>query len=700
MLRRFSSLSLRQRVLLVALLPAALITCAVTVLFLISGTRALDEGLRERGIGIASFLAPAAEYGVITGNRASLGSLLQAALGQRDVVAAAVYGSEGRVLAVSGRLTPMDTAQIIAVRRTQDYFPDGGRLAVVVPVQPAPLDLDDLLLPGGQTPNSTPVGWVHVEMDTHPLTQRKTEVVLSTILLVAFGLALTATLALQLARSVGEPVARLVEAVTEIAGGRLDVTVQDSASSDELRALERGFNAMARSIEDAHKTLQAKVDAATAQLAHQALHDPLTDLPNRRAFEQALEEAVASSRRAGDNCVLCFIDLDRFKIVNDSCGHAAGDELLRHIARVIRLRVRNEDLVCRVGGDEFALLLRRCQGGDAQRIAESLREAVASYRFHWDSKQFSVGASIGLIRIDGSLDSASDVLAAADMACYAAKKNGRNRIVEHDPKSGSNLEHEARSDLTPVPVGSLVRDRLMLHAQAVLPLRGGEEPLLEVLLRLADEEGRPHPPQPSLQQFALSGTAVDLDDWVASHACAAIARHQREIGRGAMLSFGLNLSEASVLDAATYLAQLGNHLRRHALQPRQVMLEFPISIAEQQPEACLRLVEAARRAGHRIALERVDGNKVAYLSELRPDYIKISFKGLVDAYGLEAGYRLSQALCGMAAVLGINAIASEIEEAFWLDSLPDLGFSHAQGKAIALPQAIEEWRLPVPPLPI
>ncbi|NMG64106.1 diguanylate cyclase [Azoarcus indigens] len=700
-MRRFSSLSLRQRVLLVALLPAALITCAVTVLFLISGTRALDEGLRERGIGIASFLAPAAEYGVITGNRASLASLLQAALGQRDVVAAAVYGSEGRVLAVSGRLTPLETAQIVAVRKTQDYFPEGGRLAVVVPVQPAPLDLDDLLLPGGaQAPSSAPVGWVHVEMDTHPLTQRKTEVVLSTILLVAFGLGLTATLALRLARSVGEPVARLVEAVTQIAGGRLDVTVQDSASSDELRALETGFNAMARSIEDAHKTLQAKVDAATAQLAHQALHDPLTDLPNRRAFEQALEEAVASSRRAGDNCVLCFIDLDRFKIVNDSCGHAAGDELLRHIARIVRLRVRNEDMVCRVGGDEFALLLRRCQGGDAQRIAESLREAVASYRFHWDGKQFSVGASIGLIRIDGSLDSASDVLAAADMACYAAKKNGRNRIVEHDPASGCNTEHEARGDLTPVPVGSLVRDRLMLHAQAVLPLCGSEEPLLEVLLRLADEEGRPHPPQASLHQFALSGTAVDLDDWVASHACASIARHQREIGRGVTLSFGLNLSEASILDAATYLAQLGNHLRRHALLPRQVLLEFPISIAEQQPEASLKLVEAARRAGHRVALERVDGNKVGYLSELRPDYIKISFKGLVDAYGLEAGYRLSQALCGMAAVLGINAIASEVEEAFWLDSLADLGFSHAQGRAIALPQAIEEWRLPVPPLPI
>jgi diguanylate cyclase (GGDEF)-like protein len=155
---------------------------------------------------------------------------------------------------------------------------------------------------------------------------------------------------------------------------------------------------------------------------------------NRRAFELALEDAVSASRRAADHGALCFIDLDRFKSVNDECGHAAGDALLREIAELIRNRVRTQDLICRVGGDEFALILRACTADDAKRIAQNLCDAVAAHCFDWGGDCFHVSASVGLARIDDAVLSTNDVLQAADSACYSAKHKGRNQVVEYNPR--------------------------------------------------------------------------------------------------------------------------------------------------------------------------------------------------------------------------------------------------------------------------
>ncbi|HRP96007.1 MAG TPA: diguanylate cyclase [Rhodocyclaceae bacterium] len=432
------TLSLRQRLLLVVMLPAAILAAGIATLFVVRGTQTVDEGLRDRGLAIVSFLAPAAEYGVISGNPASLAALLQAVLAQRDVAAVAIHDRSGRALAVSGRmqldesvrrLPDVNAATVLGRRH--------DRLGLAAPVIAAPIPVDDFALmdfsaPG--TPEDGRIGWVYVELDTLALDNEKRAILLTALALATFGLALTAWLALRLAAAVDAPVARLAEAVADMAGGRLDSTVGEDATIGELRVLQRGFNTMADAIAEAHRTLQSKVDEATAQLAHQAMHDPLTGLPNRRAFERALEASVGASRRAGDRDTLCFIDLDRFKIVNDTCGHAAGDELLCRIGQLIRQRVRADDLLCRIGGDEFALILHGCGPDEARHIAENLREAVAALRFSWEGRHFTVGASVGLVRIDGRADTASDVLVAADLACYAAKKGGRNRVVEHAPQ--------------------------------------------------------------------------------------------------------------------------------------------------------------------------------------------------------------------------------------------------------------------------
>lgn len=685
-----AAFSLKQRLLMVVLVPAAILAAVITTLLLVRDTQSMDDAVAERGLAIVSFLAPAAEYGVISGNRANLSGLLQAVLGQREVAAVAIYNPNGSVLAVSGKPRMADATAVLATTAATTLERQAERISFAAPVMPTPLVIDDILESDpkyGRASSLTPVGWVYVEFDTQSLVERKRELVLGTLAVVAVGLALTAALALRLARSVVEPLGRLVEAVKQMAAGNLDVSVPNSGAGEEMQALESGFNTMASSIADAHKTLQARVDEATALLAHQALHDPLTGLPNRRAFEQALEDAVAGSRRAGDHGVLCFIDLDRFKIVNDTCGHAAGDELLRRIARLIRQRVRAEDLICRIGGDEFALILQGCPPSDAIRIAEGLREAVAAFRFTWEGRRFSIGASIGLVRIDGGLATASDVLVAADLACYAAKKNGRNRVVEHDATPLGQRQ-------TDLPYAGPVADSipfedLLLVRQPVFAVGAVEaEPWSEVLLRVADDEGGVSSATELLGRFDEDDCLVEVDEWVAAQVCTELAR--RRSAGGPRCRVSLNLSRSSVLAAERYLASLSALLRLHGLDPEQVVLEFPASMVEQSPDESCRLAREARRIGCRVALERMDGGAVGLLKTLRPDYVKISLKLLVESYGLEAGCNLAQALCGMAAALSIRSIASEVEDELLRDSLRDYGFDYAQGTIIAATVPLED----------
>ncbi|MCC4114651.1 diguanylate cyclase [Aromatoleum toluclasticum] len=436
-----SPLSLHNRLLLVALLPAALLATLVTALVLYRSAQTLDRTLHQHGNAIVSFLAPAAEYGVIAGNRATLQSLLQAATAQREVSAAAVYDDRGALLASNGRLRVLEPEVLRSVKDGAIPHAAPDTLAVIAPIKPGGIAVDDEFLDGwqaGATEHGTrTIGWVHVELDTRPSSREKSLIIWTSFGILVAGLLLTAVIAVRLARSVSQPVARLVRGVGKMAGGALDVAIPEEATSHELSALERGFNTMARAISENHRTLQSRIDDATALLAYQAQHDPLTGLPNRRVFEQKLDECVVASRRAGDQGALCFIDLDRFKIVNDTCGHAAGDDLLMRIALLIQQRVREQDIICRIGGDEFALILRGCSPSDAINIADELRESICSFDFEWLGHNFSVGASIGMAHIDGTCTDPSEILIAADAACYEAKRIGRNRVVRYPLEAGS-----------------------------------------------------------------------------------------------------------------------------------------------------------------------------------------------------------------------------------------------------------------------
>lgn len=433
----FRGLSLKQHLLLTVLMPFLLASVAIPLFFRLTGdahSRSIEDAARERGLAIVQLLAPAAEFGIAIRSPAHLDHLLQTVLDQQDVVAVTIYSHAGEVIAEGGRAEVATPSLIVTTTRARLIEARNGRISFAAPVTSAPVAFDDVEAAGlsADAPLAQDtMGWVYVELDTHASAQRENSAILFFLLLALVTLLFSACSALHLAHKVDEPLAHLARAVRRMLDGDVDASVPVDAVSPELQSLQDGVNALGRAIANLQGTMHRRIEETTGILAYQVRHDPLTGLSNRRAFEEALDEAMSASRRASDQSALCFMDLDHFKLVNDAGGHAAGDALLCEIAMLIQHRLRTQDLICRIGGDEFALILRGCTRDDAKCITMSLCEAIAALSFYWEDECFKVSVSIGVTLIDETATSKMDLLKAADAACYSAKRHGRNQVVVH-----------------------------------------------------------------------------------------------------------------------------------------------------------------------------------------------------------------------------------------------------------------------------
>lgn len=416
---------IKHRILFLAMFPVIVIASLLTILAVIGGITEIDGALKSRGMAMARQLAPASEYGVFSGNREILQALAQSVMKEADVKSVAITDNRNKIIAVSGRPGQLAESAQEMVSRDKDS------MVFTAPIQQSEIEVDDYGLLDNAIRNEgkkrKALGQVYVELSTISTDQRKNRFIIASILIGLFGLAGAFLLALRMSQDVTGPLSRLLDAVTRMADGKLDTRVS-ADSGGELAELENGFNAMAAELQTAYATMQQRIDEATSLLSHQASHDSLTELVNRREFEKRLERAFTRTREQGIGHVLCYMDLDKFKAVNDACGHVAGDELLRQITLLLRERVRERDTLARLGGDEFGLLLESCGLEDALVIAEQFRELISSFRFVWHESIFSVGVSIGLVTIDHSNANLIDAISAADSACYAAKDGGRNRV--------------------------------------------------------------------------------------------------------------------------------------------------------------------------------------------------------------------------------------------------------------------------------
>jgi diguanylate cyclase (GGDEF)-like protein/PAS domain S-box-containing protein len=425
----------------------------------------------------------------------------------------------------------------------------------------------------------------------------------------------------------------------------------------------------------------------TRTLSHQATHDSLTGLISRAEFERRLGRALAEAAAGGAEHALCYLDLDRFKLVNDTCGHEAGDGLLRAISNMLTDRLRSRDIVGRLGGDEFGVLLEHCSLTKAEEIARNLQRAIKDFRYMWGHKSFSLGASIGIVPIAAASGRIADVLRSADSACYAAKEAGGNRIhcgTEAAPGSHQQMETRRMTRLT----RAVEESSFQLFAQAIIPLAPEAPPRLrcEILLRLPDEGGGVEDPGSFLPQAERHRLMPAIDRWVVRQTVALLARWQRDHRQCELPLCSINLSVSSLEDTDLVPAMRG-YLTEHRLAPEALCFEIAEPAAFGNFAQLVRLVSEIRTTGCGIGLDDFGSGltSFAHLRALPVDFVKIGghyVRGVVDdpVYGT-----LVSVVNQIGRIMGIATIAQGVESEAILQQLRVLGVEYAQGHAVAPP---------------
>jgi diguanylate cyclase (GGDEF)-like protein len=682
--------TLRQRLLLLTLLPGVLITAVLVLYYSMNGISALETELRAKGLSTVRYLAPISEYGIISGQMDSIYGLVQAAIQEPGVKAAIIVNQRGRTLAVSGRISV--SADVIRQQLTapQQVAESKSWIAFGAPVVRTQNDKDPLFdfVGPDDAPQET-IGHVFVELDKEELAARQRELLQRSLIIVLLGLALMAAFAIFMADRLAQPLQRLARAVRSMSAGHFDTRVP-TLSTGELRVLEEGFNDMAEHIEEAHRSMQTRIEEATAQLVFQARHDALTGLVNRREFELRLEKALAAIPAGGAEFSMLYIDLDRFKTVNDACGHLAGDELLRQISLLFQGRLREEDTLGRLGGDEFGILLANCQPAKARQIAEELCALAAEYRFVWQDKIFAIGASIGVTPVTRDIRDAQEILARSDAACLQAKEQGRNQVCEPAPqpyaerrKDHGNWASRLSSALTE---GRLLVEAIPIRAlQAELP----GSPIAELSARLNE------PGQPPIALNALIDAAERYDMAstfdhhfldTAINALARAAEHQRP------MRCLLPLSRNAISSPKTgefITSQLG----KHGISGDGLYLMFSEETSTHHTSQIIEFARRMRELDCQIVLTEFGGgiSSFSLLRTIAPSHVRLS-SSLTRAIGDGvSSTALLRAILEIAAEQRIYSIAQEADDTLLLDQLRRLGVAYAHGKAVAPREPFDAW---------
>ena len=426
--------------------------------------------------------------------------------------------------------------------------------------------------------------------------------------------------------------------------------------------------------------------AAEAKIRHMAFHDSLTGLVNRCEFERRLGTAVAGVHQEGEKHVLLYIDLDQFKLVNDSCGHLAGDQLLIRIAHRMRRGIRDSDTLARLGGDEFGVLLKNCPVEQARHIADNLLDSIKDYNFAWDTRTFKVGASIGLVDFACGRD-AQSLLSMADLACYAAKDRGRNRIYVYAEGDAALSQRVGEMEWVQRLNKAMADDSLLLYRQRILPLSGGSAHS-ELLLRMRGDNNELITPANFIPAAERYNLMPEVDRWVIRHACQQLQRTDRAVqhARDGEAVF-VNLS-ANSLNDGDLVGYIGEQLARHEVAPSRVGFEITETAAISDFDCALELTRGLRRLGCRVALDDFGAgmSSFSYLRSLDVDFIKIDGSFVRNMLEDEMSRAIVEAINSIAGVAGYQAIAEFVESNRVLDRLRDMGVDYAQGFAVHRPQ--------------
>jgi len=470
----------------------------------------------------------------------------------------------------------------------------------------------------------------------------------------------------------------------EIAVKAMKAGAHDYIMKDNLTRL---VPAIERELRDADAR-KARRDAED-EIRYMAYHDALTSLNNRNEFDIRLRQALQNARHNNLQHTVLYLDLDQFKIINDTCGHIAGDELLKQLSVQLKNQVRDGDTLARLGGDEFGVLLENCPLDRAQTIAEKILSAVKLFSFSWQNRNFAIGVSIGMVLVDAKSESVDAIMSAADMACYAAKDQGRNRIRLYSDADSEFSQRRGEMDWVNKIKSALELNQFQLYHQTIAPL---SDPTLsshhEFLIRLNTENGDiilPDTFLPAAERFDLMPS---IDRWVIKNAFEYLESTRDLQTTG---PFFINLSGASLMDDSLF-EYIREQLTNHNITPGMVCFEVTETVAISNLDNTANFMERCRNVGIKFALDDFGSGfcSFSYLKAVPVDYLKIDGGFVQNMLEDEIDCSIVESVNNIGHVAGLKTIAEYVETPDIMEKLKNMGIDFAQGYCIDRPKPLLE----------
>ena len=501
-------------------------------------------------------------------------------------------------------------------------------------------------------------------------------------------------------RSLGDPVRKALATGGRVTVGKRAVLVPANGSME--RSVEISVTPLKSEAKETlglvlvmHDTSELR--GLTRQMTYQASHDALTGLVNRREFERRLREAMDAAQTGDIAHALCYLDLDRFKVVNDTCGHTAGDNMLREVATIIKDAVRDSDTAGRIGGDEFAMLLVGCPLEKARQIADDVVRAVADYRFVWRDKIFNIGVSIGLVEIGRGGGSIEDIMNSADSACYVAKKQGGVHVHVYSAREEAKARHSGEIHWLQKLQNALRDNRFELYYQPIVhaQIAGVRGPALEVFVRLEAEDGQPAaPPAEFIRAAERYRLMPHVDRWVVQAVLSALGRGGMRLPSGR--SVAINISGQTLGDAE-FLEFVVDCFDHTGANPGDICFEVTESAVVANLDHARRFIAVLHGMGCEFALDDF-GSGLSSLSTLKTlpmDYLKIDGSFIANLAVDTVNQAMVGAMIELSRSLHFRIVAEQVEDQSSLDTVKEMGIDFAQGFFIGRPQ-----RLSMTPAPL
>ncbi len=425
------------------------------------------------------------------------------------------------------------------------------------------------------------------------------------------------------------------------------------------------------------------------KLSYQASHDALTGLINRAEFEQRTKRLLSTIQSDKAEHAMCFLDLDQFKVINDTCGHIAGDELLRQLAGLLRNIVRNRDTLSRLGGDEFGVLMEHCVLDQAHRVADAIFNAINEYQFFWEGEAFRIGVSIGLVAINDATDSYTDLFKQADAACYVAKELGRNRIHVYHPDDVELAIRQGEMQWVGRINQALEEDRLCLYAQPIKSLNGDALKHYELLVRMLDEQGKSISPGAFLPAAERYNLIERIDIWVVEHAISLMSSHLAFVEQVNFIS--INLSGPSVANAQ-FMSTIIAMISESNIEANKICFEVTETAAISNLLAASTFITALKDLGCRFALDDFGSglSSFGYLKNLPVDYLKIDGMFVKDMVDDPIDKAMVRSINDIGHVMGMKTIAEFVETDAIMEQVKEVGVDYAQGYSIGKPTPFKD----------